>query len=165
MLILVQIDDRSGEVLGHAVEELMDLGARNVQLLSALTKKGRPGYVLLIDLEPEREAVVATYLASELGAWGYQVLESRHRHFDTVLEERVVLVVCGGRSQTFTLPCKFFYHDGRLLRVKVERSDVEAVQQFVSTGVETCSTDTVRSRLEDEVLHHPTTRDLVVRLW
>ena len=165
MLILVQIDDRSGEVLGHSLEELIGLGARNVQLLSSLTKKGRPGHVLLIDLETDRETAVAAYLASELGAWGYQVLESRHRHFETMLEERSVIVVCGARSRTFALPCKFFSHDGKLLRVKVERSDVEAVQRFVSETGAACSTDTVRSRLEDEVLRRPANGELRVQLW
>ena len=139
MLILVQIDDRSGEVLGHALEELMSLGARNVEVLSSVTKKGRPGSVVLIDLETDEEAGVAAYLAAELGAWGYHVLETQHRHFETVLEERSVIVTCGPRSRTFSMPCKFFDDDGKLLRVKVERSDVEAVQRFVSETDDACS--------------------------
>ena len=165
MLILVQIDDRSGEVMGYALEELMRLGARNVELLSSVTKKGRPGSVLLIDLEAEEEAAVAAYLAAELGAWGYHVLETQHRHFDTVLEKRSVIVTCGSRSRTFSMPCKFFSHDGKLLRVKVERSDVEAVQRFVGETDDACSTDTVRSRLEHEVRLHPAATEVQVRLW
>lgn len=165
MLMLVQIDDRSGEVLGHALEELMDLGARNVQLLSSVTKKGRPGNVLLVDLEPEREVDVAAYLAAELGAWGYQVLDASHRHFDTVLEERSVTVVAGDRRRVFQMPCKFFHHSGKLVRVKVERGDVEAVRRFVGKTDEACATDTVRSRIEHEVRRHPAAPELEVRLW
>ena len=165
MLILVQIDDRSGEVLGHALEELMSLGARNVEVLSSVTKKGRPGCVLLIDLEASEEAGVAAYLAAELGSWGYHVLETQHRHFETVLEDRSVIVTCGAQSRTFSMPCKFFSHDGKLLRVKVERSDVEAVQRFVSETDAACSTDTVRSRLEHEVRIHPAATEVRVRLW
>jgi uncharacterized protein (DUF111 family) len=165
MLILAQIDDRSGEVLGHALEELMRMGARNVQLLASVTKKGRPGNVLLVDLDPSLEVEVAGYLAVELGAWGYQVLAAEHRHFDTRMQERAVTVECGGRSHTFSMPCKFFYQDGRLLRVKVERSDVEAVRRFVSETDDSCSTDTVRSLLEHEVRRHPEARDLRVALW
>ena len=164
MLLLVQIDDRSGEVLGHALDELMAMGARNVQLLSSHTKKGRPGNVLLIDLESELEPEVAVYLAAELGAWGYHVLEARHRHFDVERHERLVAVVCGGQRRRFTLLCKHFSREGKLLRVKVERSDVEAVQRFVRTMDDACSSDTVRLRLEHELRLHPGQRELEVRL-
>jgi uncharacterized protein (DUF111 family) len=164
MLILVQVDDRSGEVLGHALEELMRLGARNVQLLGSVTKKGRPGNVLLVDLEAEAEPAIAAYLAAELGAWGYQILEAQHRHFDTVLRARAVTVACGARARTFTMPCKFFYDGDRLLRVKVERADVEAVLGFVGEADEACSTDTIRALLEHEVRRHPTAEELRVEL-
>ncbi len=116
--------------------------------------------MLLIDLEADREADVAGYLAAELGAWGYQVLEAHHRHFDTVLKERPVTVVCGARSQTFSMACKFFYHESSLLGVKVERSYVEAVQRFVRETDDACSTDSVRSRLEHEVRRHATADEL-----
>jgi len=165
MLMLVQVDDRSGEVVGGALGELVDLGARNVQLLSSVTKKGRPGYVLLVDLEPDREAAVAGYLAAELGAWGYQILEASHRHFETALEDRTVTVACGTHRQTFVMQYKFFYNDGELLRVKAERRDVEAVQRFVSETDAACSTDTVRSRLEHEVRLHSALQEIQVRLW
>jgi hypothetical protein len=163
MLILAQIDDRSGEVLGHALEELMTLGARDVQLLSSVTKKGRPGYVLLVDLDAGLGSAVAAYLATELGVWGFHVLEADHRHFEMVFEERIMTVACGARSQTFSLPCKFFFHEGELLRVKVERSDVEAVQRFVRETGKACSTDAIRSRLEHEVRTNPTTPELRVQ--
>jgi uncharacterized protein (DUF111 family) len=165
VLILAQIDDRSGEVLGRALEELMGLGARNVQLLNSVTKKGRPGTVLLIDVEPDLEPDVGAFLAVELGAWGYHVLDASHRHFDTVVKERSVTIICGDRRETFSMPCKFFSRGDRLLRVKAERTDVEAVQRFVSTIDEACSTDSVRSRVEDEVRRRPDAEELEVRLW
>jgi len=160
VLILAQVDDRSGEVLGHAVDEVLALGARNVQLLASHTKKGRPGTVLLIDLEPEAESEVAAYLAVELGVWGYHVLESRHRHFQTRIEERSVTVACGALSREFRLPCKVFEHEGGVVRVKVERSDVEAVTEFLRAADPACSSDTVRLRLEHEVRRRPGSPDL-----
>ena len=164
MLILVQIDDRSGEVLGHALEELMGLGARNVQLLASVTKKGRPGNVLLLDLEDEAEPAIAAYLAAELGAWGYQILEASHRHFDTVVRARAVTVAVGAQERVFAMPCKFFYDGDRLLRVKVERADVEAVLRFVRESDDACSTDTIRSLVEYEVRRHPAAQELRVDL-
>lgn len=164
MLMLVQIDDRSGEVLGHALDELMMAGVRNVQLLSSHTKKGRPGNLLLIDLDGELEPEVADYLATELGVWGYHVLEASHRHFEVKQYNRLVTVVCGGRRQEFALPCKHFSREGRLLRVKIERDDVEAVQRFVKTTDDACSSETVRVRLEHELRLHPEQHQLEVYL-
>ncbi len=155
VLILAQVDDRSGEVLGRALGELLDLGAHNAQLLASHTKKGRPGTILLVDLEEEVEAAVAGYLAVELGVWGYHVLESRHRHFETTMDERRVTVACGALTRTFTLPCKSFRHGGELVRVKVERDDVEAVTRLVRSVDPACSSDTVRLRLEHELRRHP----------
>ena len=56
LLLLVQIDDAPGELLGDVVRTLGEMGAKNVQLLSSLAKKGRPGYVLLIDILAQQEA-------------------------------------------------------------------------------------------------------------
>lgn len=162
MLILAQVDDRSGEVLGHAVDELLALGAHNVQLLASHTKKGRPGTVLLVDADDGAESAIAAYLAVELGVWGYHTLETRHRHFVTSMERRRVTVVCGPLAEIFTLPCKLLRHDGELVRVKVERADVEAVTGFVRQADPACSSDTVRLRLEHEIRRRPESPDLRV---
>ncbi|HOT23168.1 MAG TPA: DUF111 family protein [Thermoleophilia bacterium] len=164
MLLLTQIDDRSGEVLGHALEELTALGVHNVQLLTSHTKKGRPGMVLLVDLEPELERAVAVYLAAELGAWGYHVVAAEHRHFDVEARERAVTVVCGARRATFTMTVKFFSLEGKLLRVKVERADVEAVQAFIREGEDVCASETVRALLEHELRTRPEATAVEVRL-
>ena len=62
------------------------------------------------------------------------------------------------------MPCKFFFDGESLLRVKVERADVEVVQRFVSETDERCTTDTVRSRIEHEVRRHPTSDEIEVEL-
>lgn len=164
MLLLVQIDDRSGEVLGAALEELAALGARNVQLLSSQTKKGRPGRVLLLDLPDELEPEVAAYLGTELGAWGYHVLAAEHRHFDITYRERVVDMVCGDKRASFRLAVKHVLHQGRLLRVKIERDDVEALARFARASDVACSTDTVRALVEHELRSDPQADAVEVRV-
>ena len=165
MLLLVQIDDRSGEVLGHALEELGQMGVRNVQLLASLTKKGRPGSLLLVDLEEELESEVAAYLAAELGAWGYHLLAAEHRHFDVESRERSVTIVCGPRRAVFPMAVKFFSHGGALLRVKVERDDVEVVQAFVRQGEQVVSSEALRTLIEHELRRWPEASAVEVRLW
>ena len=52
-LIFAQIDHLGGEQLGTLIEVLFKEGVKNAHLVPSLTKKGRPGYLLFIDLGEE----------------------------------------------------------------------------------------------------------------
>ncbi|MFH0916990.1 MAG: nickel insertion protein [bacterium] len=164
ILLLAQIDDCSGEVLGEALEQLAAIGVRNVQLLSSLTKKGRPGNVLLLDLDRDLEPQVALFLAAELGVWGYHVLQTSHQHFETSLEERQVHVISGDSSRTFTVRCKLFRRKEELLRVKLEHADAVEVVSFVRSLGRHCSLADIRGRIEQEVWSQPLLRELELRI-
>jgi uncharacterized protein (DUF111 family) len=127
LLIMAQIDDAPGELLGHLIEELTTAGAINMQLLSSLGKKGRPGYVLLVDIHAEDEPVVAALLAGELGIWGYRVLQSEHKHFDIRHYRTQLEVGCGGTVSSFPLRVKRILHAGEFLRAKAEHDDLVAI--------------------------------------
>lgn len=92
MLMLVQIDDRLGEVLGAELDENMTMIAHGVQLLSSHAKKGPPGCMPLIDLADELERPVAAYLGTGLDSWGCHTPYSTYRHFDISRKERIVVV-------------------------------------------------------------------------
>lgn len=77
-LIFVQIDHASGEVLGFTMEKVMDLGANNVQLIPTITKKNRPGHIMIIDVDEQNEGVIAGFLAQELGVPGYHRIDTLH---------------------------------------------------------------------------------------
>ena len=79
-LLLAQVDDVSGEIIGFFINRVMDKGARNVHVIPTLTKKNRPGYILLIDVEPSAEESVGGFMARELGVAGYHVLDTQHAH-------------------------------------------------------------------------------------
>jgi uncharacterized protein (DUF111 family) len=129
LLLMAQVDDAPGELLGYVVEELGRIGARNVQLLSSLGKKGRPGYVLLVDIDAEDEAETAGLLAADLGVWGYRVLESRHKHLEIRrYQTRLDLQWADGRS-TFPLRIKRVLHDGLFLRAKADHDDIVAIAE------------------------------------
>ena len=49
-ILYVQVDRVDGEAAGYLIEEIYAAGAGNVQLIPSLTKKGRPGYILFIDV-------------------------------------------------------------------------------------------------------------------
>ncbi len=54
------------------------MGAHNVQLLSSITKKGRPGYVLLIDMTVKIRSEIEELLLAEFNITGWHYLTSHH---------------------------------------------------------------------------------------
>lgn len=142
----------------------MEMGVRNYQVLSSLTKKGRPGFVLLLDLDSDIEGAVMTYLAAELGAWGYHRLESVHEHFDVAPETREVTFVFDGRREQFTVFCKVLRLRDEVCRVKLEQRDVaRIVEQLAHLGHRLPHT-TLRTRVESEIAVHPDLGELTVTL-
>jgi uncharacterized protein (DUF111 family) len=164
LLLLAQVDDCSGEVLGEALQQLVGIGVRNVQLLASLTKKGRPGSVLLIDVKRELEPEVGAFLAAELGVWGYHVLEARHQHFEVSLEERCLRVVSGESSRTFIVRCKLFRRQNELLRVKLEHADAVEIVSFVRSSGRQCSLGTIHGCVEQEVWSQPGQSEFELRI-
>jgi uncharacterized protein (DUF111 family) len=164
ILMLVQIDDRSGEDVGHAVDELMAMGVHNVQLLTSQTKKGRPGMVLLLDLDRSIEGEVAVYLAAELGAWGYHVLQTTHRHFEAAQETRQVTLCCGTERRSLEVRCKLFRHAGKLLRVKLEHDDAVRLRSLAREFDHLCSLEEIRPAVERAARLHPDAHEIEVDL-
>ncbi len=148
ILIMAQVDDAPGELLGEVIGRLEKLGAKNVQLLSSLTKKGRPGYVMTIDILAEREREVAGLLAGELGIWGYRVLHSDHKHFDIRTYHTTLEISIGEQVKGFPLRVKWILHDGTFLRVKVEHDDLSTICASLALENITMSLAALRSRVE-----------------
>jgi uncharacterized protein (DUF111 family) len=164
VLLLAQVDDCSGEVLGEALTQLVAMGARNVQLLNSLTKKGRPGSVLLLDIERDLEPDVALFLAAELGVWGYHVLQSSHRHFDVSIEQRRIQLISGDSSHVFDVRCKFLKRRQELLRVKLEHADVVKMVSFARSSGYRYSLSSMRARVEQEVWSRPDEPEFELRI-
>lgn len=73
------LDDVSGEVLGYTLERLYEEGALDVQIMSTVTKKNRPGYVLVAICRQGDEERLAGILMEETGTLGIRV--SRAQRF------------------------------------------------------------------------------------
>ena len=145
ILIMAQVDDATGEVLGQVITQLQGAGAINVQLASSVTKKGRPGYLLFIDLNIEQEDEIAEILAGELGVWGYRVLASEHKHF-SIKKERYRLIVNGDHA--FVIGGKRIERDGRLLKVKAEHDHLVAIQSALKARGQTVPLTVLKAAIE-----------------
>ncbi len=130
-LLLAQVDDVSGEIMGFFIGRVMEKGARNVHVIPTLTKKNRPGYILIVDVDPSSEDAVGTFMARELGVSGYHILETQHAY------ERVSFVTA---TIEFHHQGRTLYHDcllkligpaDRPLHVKVEYEELISAREAV----------------------------------
>lgn len=127
ILLMAQIDDAPGELLGEVMKSLAERGAKNLQLLSSLGKKGRPGYVLMVDILAEQEPEFAAILGGDLGVWGYRVLHSDHKHFNIERYTSTVDINAAGQTRSFPMRIKRILDGNKLLRVKAEHDDLAAI--------------------------------------
>ncbi|CDX35105.1 hypothetical protein MPLSOD_200051 [Mesorhizobium sp. SOD10] len=127
ILLMAQIDDAPGELLGHVLDKMTEMGAKNVQLLSSLGKKGRPSFVLLVDIDAEDEPEFASLLVGDLGIWGYRVLESQHKHFDIRRYKTQLELKWAGGERSFPLRLKRILNEGMFMRAKAEHDDLVAI--------------------------------------
>lgn len=100
-LIFAQIDHVSGEVTGFAIEKIMELGARNVQLIPTITKKNRPGNIMIIDTDNGHEKEIERFLASELKVSGYHRIATSHIFHAVTYKEKDIILRAGGKSKTY----------------------------------------------------------------
>lgn len=84
---MTNIDNITCDQIPYLIEELMKLGAKNVHVVPALTKKGRPEYIFLIDCEEEYLDILAEFMALETGTLGVRLLKTEHYPFDYELRK------------------------------------------------------------------------------
>jgi uncharacterized protein (DUF111 family) len=73
------IDDSSPEVLGYALERLVDAGALDVTLAPLFMKKNRPGTLLTVIARPEDQERLAGLLFAETSTLGLRIHHAERR--------------------------------------------------------------------------------------
>jgi len=106
ILFLVQIDHLSGEIFGAIFDCLYTAGALNVQCLSTVTKKNRPGNVFLIDVRPEKADAIEKIIINELGSTGWHKILTDHRHVPVESVSKDIEVVHDSYKFKFSLKGK-----------------------------------------------------------
>src|SRR5579884_3165925 len=73
------IDDASPQLLGYAMERLLDNGALDVTLEPVFMKKGRPGQLLRVIAAPEHQEAVAQLIFAETTTLGLRLYAAERR--------------------------------------------------------------------------------------
>lgn len=78
-VIEANIDDSTPEVLGYAMERLLDAGALDVTLQPVLMKKQRPGTLVQVLSRPEQQDLLAGMLMRETSTLGVRISVAERR--------------------------------------------------------------------------------------
>jgi uncharacterized protein (TIGR00299 family) protein len=73
------IDDSSPQILGYAMERLLEAGALDVTLASVLMKKSRPGTLLSVIARPDDREALARLIFEETSTLGLRVYTAERR--------------------------------------------------------------------------------------
>ena len=92
VVVEANVDDVTGEVLAHTVEMLMSAGALDAWLVPVVAKKGRPGHIVSLLVEPEKAAALTDILVKQTGTLGYR----EHRVARSALAREVLDVEVRG---------------------------------------------------------------------
>jgi uncharacterized protein (TIGR00299 family) protein len=114
VLLAVNVDDATGEVLAHAVATLLDAGAYDAWITPIVMKKGRPAHTISALTDPALASQLATILTGETGSLGVR---------STTLE-RWPAARESGEVEVDGLPVRVKVSAGR---VKVEHDDAARV--------------------------------------
>jgi hypothetical protein len=118
------VDDVTGEVLGHLIEQLMQAGALDVSVIPAVMKKGRSGNVIRAISSHEDMSKLAGMIVRETGSLGVRVFPSLHRF---VAEREETTVDLNLEGVTYSVAIKISRMDGSLVNVKAEYEDCRKI--------------------------------------
>jgi pyridinium-3,5-bisthiocarboxylic acid mononucleotide nickel chelatase len=78
-VIEANIDDSTPQVLGYAMERLLEAGALDVTLTPVLMKKNRPGTIISVVSAPELTEELASVLFAETSTLGLRIMQAERR--------------------------------------------------------------------------------------
>ncbi len=162
-LLLAQADHVTGEVLGFAVERIMGLGAHNVQLIPTITKKNRPGHIVLIDTMAAKEEVIAEFLIKELKVTGYHRVDTTHIFPRVTYVTKKLTITTQGKTEEFQCEVKLVGDPGQPLCMDVEHDFLVKVQTQVKEKMDCfISLNELRTMIESKL--RETDEEVIIEL-
>ena len=146
-ILETNLDDLSGEVLGHTLQYLLDEGARDVWVSSAQFKKNRPGHLLHVLCAADDISKLAEIIMRETGTLGV-----RYHNWNRITlsrDTRIVRVRIGGQEHTVRVKVAK-KTSGTVFRVKPEFDDLVTIAKALSKPVREIS-DIVTAEIRESM--------------
>ena len=150
-LLFAQADHVSGEVTGFAVGRIMELGARNVQLISSVTKKNRPGNIIIIDTDDNHEEVIAQFLAKELKVSGYHRIDTTHIFQRVTFSRKNLVIPSKGKRRMVHCEIKIIGDPSSPLSIDVEHDALVKLQKVLRAQKKELSLSELKTEIESKL--------------
>lgn len=119
-ILETNIDDVSGEILGHMIDRLVENGAKDVTVSPAVTKKGRPTNLVTIICDPRLADLLLRILISETGTLGVRMRTSER----ITVRRSTKTILLKIKDCEFSISYKVNEESGKY---KIESDDIRAV--------------------------------------
>ena len=122
------VDDVSGEVLGHLIEKLMANGAKDVTISSAITKKGRPTHLVTVLSDFNNVNSLVELLIAETGTLGVRIRTSERITVSRSIKQISVNI----QNETFTVNYKTNDNSDKF---KIEFDDIKSISESIKKPI------------------------------
>ena len=141
-ILETNIDDVSGEILGHLIEKIMDQGAKDVSIYPGITKKGRPTNLVCIICDDVKVDTIIDTLVLETGTLGIRILNSNrfivprsNHNFSLTFDGRVFEVNYKKSSHNGKTHFKIEFDDLKNMSNALDRPIVD-IESFLRKEIE-----------------------------
>jgi hypothetical protein len=122
VVLETNVDDVSGEIVGHAVDRLLAEGAKDVSVIPMFTKKNRPGQIVKVVADQKDAQRLSRLLIEETGTLGVRVYHCERHIINR--ESCSVEVSVGGVKELVKVKIAKDA-DGNIIRIKPEYDDLK----------------------------------------
>ncbi|HOI40749.1 MAG TPA: nickel pincer cofactor biosynthesis protein LarC [Methanobacterium sp.] len=123
-ILETNLDDVTGEILGHTVDRLMEEGALDVTIIPTIAKKNRPGHLLRVITKLDMCDVLSEIIIRETGTLGVRIIPYVHRN---IVKREVIPLKIDFNGQVKTVRVKVAEIDGEIVNVTAEYEDARKV--------------------------------------
>jgi len=129
-ILETNVDDTTGENIGYIIRKIMDSGARDVSVIPAIMKKGRPGHLIKVICSPKDSEMFVEILCDELGTLGIRHFKSVHR---TAIKRYFEKIELNAGNKGYPVTIKAGVRDGKVISLKPEYEDIRIIAE--DTGI------------------------------
>ena len=120
------LDDVTGEIVGHTIDKLLKRGARDVSIIPMFTKKNRPGLIFKVIADKTNIDELSMLLMEETGTLGVRIYPCERR----ILDRETIPVDVSLNDVRETVNVKVARDlKGRIIQIKPEYDDVKKIAE------------------------------------
>ncbi|HSQ02375.1 MAG TPA: nickel pincer cofactor biosynthesis protein LarC [Methanobacterium sp.] len=129
-ILETNLDNVTGELMGHIFNVLLKFGARDVSIIPTITKKNRPGHLLRVIAKPSDSDTLSEVIIRETGTLGVRVIPYVHRN---IASRKIMTVTLEIREKRIEIRIKIGMIGDEIISIKPEYEDIRKVSE--ETGI------------------------------